>query len=463
MCKYYTFLKRNMCKKVTYMQKKILIIDDKAKLCKSLAKNFNQRGYQTFYATNSREAIQSFSAKLFNVVLLDIMLGEENGIDVLKQLLSLHSHIPVIMITGHGSIDTAVQSIKLGAFDYVTKPLDFEKLLNRIENAAKISNLSEENRHLKDRLIELSPQIITRNTAMLELCHKAKKLAATNLPILISGENGTGKEIIADFIHVNSPRNSRKMHKINCAAFPETLLDNELFGHEKGAYTGADSLFKGVFERADTSTLFLDEIGDMPPTIQAKILRTLQNHEIRRIGGDRTITVDVRFIAATNKDLQELIRAKHFRKDLLYRLNTAELHIAPLRERKEDIPLLIEHFLNECFKTNSTNTKHVNDAVLERLLDYYWPGNVRELKNTINYAAAISSKNLIETEDLPPNFSHTEPPRKSENIREEIEKNLIIKTLQKTRCNKKKTAELLNMSRKTLYNKLERYGISTSR
>jgi DNA-binding NtrC family response regulator len=367
------------------------------------------------------------------------------------------------MITGYGSIDTAVQSIKLGAFDYVTKPLDFDKLVKIVENAVKVSNLIEENDRLKDRLIELSPQVISQSKAMLELCEKAEKLAMTDLSILITGENGTGKEIIADFIHANSTKNSRKMLKINCAAFPESLLDNELFGHEKGAYTGADETFKGVFERADQSSLFLDEIGDMPLTIQAKILRTLQNHEIRRIGGSRTITVDVRFIAATNRDLQKLIRENTFRKDLYYRLNTAKLYLPPLRERKEDIPLLIEHFLSEYGTVNTKTTKQFSDRVFDTFLEYDWPGNVRELKNTVNYAAAISSKDYIDIDDLPSDFLDVPQYSASRNIMQEVEKNLIIKMLQKANYNKKKTAELLNMSRNTLYSKLEKYGISTTK
>ena len=442
------------------MTAKILIVDDQVKLYKSLARNFKHLGYQTIHAQDREGALERFSRDTVHVVLLDIMLGKENGIDILKELLTIHANIPVIMITGYGSIDTAVQSIKLGAFDYVTKPLDFDKLLKIVENALKVSNLTEENRHLKSRLIDFSPQIITQNVSMLEVCQKAKKLAATDLPVLITGENGIGKEVVADLVHLNSRRNSRKMLKINCAAFPETLLDNELFGHEKGSYTGADSTFKGVFERADQSSLFLDEIGDMPLTIQAKILRTLQNHEIRRIGGDQTITVDVRFIAATNKELPELIEQNMFRRDLFYRLNTAMLYLLPLRKRKEDIPLLVEYFLSECARANSIRSKHASDGVMEKLIDHDWPGNVRELKNTINYAAALSSKDTIHIEDLPPNLTSPGQQEESENVREDVEKNLIIKMLQKAHYNKKKAAELLSISRTTLYSKLQKYGIS---
>ncbi len=443
------------------MQKRILIIDDNFKLCKSLARNFEQRGYHCVFATQEGEALSLFSKQAANLVLLDMMLGEKNGLDVLQELLRIRPHTPVIMITGYGSIDTAVQAMKIGAFDYVTKPLDFEKLFKIVKNALKMTELNEETPLRKEHGTEFSRQITTRSKTMQAVCEKAEKLAATDLPILITGENGTGKEVLADFIHCHSPRNARKMHKINCAAFPETLLDNELFGHEKGAYTGADSTFKGIFERAHQSSLFLDELGDMPLTIQAKILRTLQNHEIRRLGGQTTITVNVRFIAATNKDLEQLLEEKTFRQDLFYRLNTAMLHLPPLRERREDIPVLTEQFLTAYAQGNSVPVKQVSESVLARFLAYHWPGNVRELKNTINYAAAISAGSIIENSDLPPTFSPVEQPEESENIREEIEKNLIIKMLQQAGYNKKKAAELLNMSRKTLYNKLEKYGIST--
>ncbi len=444
------------------MKKSILIIDDKVKLCEVLAQTFEQLGFQTFFATSGEKALALFATQSIHVVLLDIKLGRENGIDVLKQLLRFRNDIPVIMITGYASVDTAVQSLKLGAFDYVKKPLDFEQLSKVVENAIQISTLSEENQQLKSLLVdEFSPRLLTQNPAMLEVLDKARKLATTNLPVLILGENGTGKEVVADLIHVNSPRNSRKIQKINCAAFPETLLDNELFGHEKGAYTGADSVFHGVFERADASSLFLDEIGDMPLTIQAKILRTLQNQEIRRLGGHETFQIDVRFIAATNKDLKKLIERDRFRQDLYYRLKAAVIKIPPLRERKEDIPLLVEFFLAEYSRGNSSPLRGLSDNVREEFLRNDWPGNVRELKNVVHYAAAVSSQENIELEDLPPDFIDDPQRPTPDGMMEEVEKNLIVKMLQKTGYNKKRTAELLNIGRKTLYRKLKKYGITT--
>jgi len=437
----------------------ILIIDDNVQLCKSLAQNFNQLGYKSYLATNSKEAIHTFSNNSIEAVLLDIKLGKDDGIKTLTRLLEIRNRVPVIMITGYGSIESAVQSLKIGAYDYIQKPLDFDKLLNIVEKAVESSNLKNENRYLRERLTEYSPRLITQDEHMTEILNKAKRLACTDIPVLIIGENGTGKEIMADYIHTLSKRSYRKMVKINCAAFPENLLDNELFGHERGAYTGADSTFKGVFERADGSSLFLDEISDMSSAIQAKILRVLQNCEIRRIGGDEIIKINVRFVAASNKDLENFIELKKFREDLYYRLNAASIRIPPLRERKADIPLLIDYFLKEFATYNSKDIRGVSEKALNIFKAYNWPGNVRELKNAVNFAAAISVKDVIGVEDLPTYLSKCTEEQYTYNIREETERNLIIKMLKKMDNNKKKTAEILNMSRKTLYNKLEKYGL----
>jgi two-component system, NtrC family, response regulator AtoC len=448
------------------MNKTILIIDDKVKLCKTLVQTFGHIGYQALYATHGSEALKCLSHNHIQAILLDIKLGEENGIDLLRQIRAFHQHIPIIMMTGYASVDTAVQSLKLGACDYVRKPLDFEQLVNVVENALKLHRqpLSSRQQHSPVTSQSVKPQaphIVTRHPQMLKVCDKARRLAATDLPILLLGENGTGKEVLADFIHSQSARKSHAMLKINCAAFPESLLDNELFGHEKGAYTGADTEFKGVFERANHSSLFLDEIGDMSLTIQAKILRTLHNRELRRLGGSRTIQVDVRFIAATNKDLQKLIDRERFRQDLYYRLKAAVLKIPPLRERKDDIPLLVNHFLAEYARLHSEPEKIVKKPVWEVLTRYDWPGNVRELKNLVNYAAAISANDTIGLDDLPPDFLETPPVIESNGSLEDVEKNVILNMLRQTGYNKKRTAELLNIGRKTLYRKLRKYGIST--
>ncbi len=462
------------------MENEVLIIDDRVQFCESLAENLEHMGYRGRYAVNRREALRQFAGnRRIRAVLLDIVLGDEDGIDVLRELQAIDRRVPVIMITGFASIQTAVRSIKLGAFDYVQKPIQIEVLSKVIDNA--IASASEraaseraaserpapgpaESRTLWEGREEPAPGLVTRNPAMLGLLDRARRIAANDLSILICGENGTGKELIADFIHAASPRRSRKMVKINCAAFPESLLDNELFGHEKDAYTGASSSFKGVFERASGGSLFLDEIADMLPAIQAKILRALQNSEIRRIGGDETIRIDVRFIAATNRDLPALIAERKFREDLFYRLNASTLHVPPLRERKEDIPPLVERFLLESGRSGSRKIRGVSEEVLARFLSHPWPGNVRELKNTVFYAAAMAAADTVEVCDLPPGLTSAggeafSRPDRSQSI-EEHEKCLILATLHRTGYNKAKAAQLLSISRNTLYNKLKKYGIS---
>jgi DNA-binding NtrC family response regulator len=440
------------------MSKNIFIIDDKVKVCKSLAINFDQMGYKTSWANDSKTAIACIEKNNIDLVLLDLMLGDEDSRDLLRRIISIQKGIPVIMITGYGSIESAVDTIKIGAYDYIQKPVDFDLLLKVVECALKSGR---EDSGTQDGCGEHG-SFLTKNPDLIKLLAKARKLAATDLPILILGENGTGKEVLADYIHEHSNRSSTCVQKINCAAFQESILDNELFGHNKGAYTGANSEYKGVFERADGSNLFLDEIGDMSLAIQSKILRTLQNKEVRRIGGDKTITVDVRFMAATNKNLKELISQKEFREDLFYRLSTAVLKLPPLNQRKEDIPFLSEHFIGEYCKGSGAARK-LSSEVLDLFLEYPWPGNIRELKNTVQYACAVSSGGTILLEDLPMNMQQAagdESP--SDNIREDMEKKLILKTLLKNDYNKTRTAEELRMSRKTLYNKLDRYEISDS-
>ena len=444
------------------MSTSILIVDDNRRVYDSLTPNFNHFGIDALYAANGGEAERRLLSNSIDTVLLDIMLGTESGIDVLRRIKELRPSIPVIMITGYASIDTAVESMKIGAFDYVKKPLNFDRLFKVIENAVELHQLTHENAILKRRIQELSPKVYVENPKMLSVIEQAAKLARTDIPVLIVGENGSGKEVIADYIHANSDRVGSKMEKINCAAFPDSLLDNELFGHEKGAYTGADTVFQGVFERANGSTLFLDEIGDMPLTLQAKILRVLQNKEIRRIGGTQIIQVDVRFVAATNKDLGELMEKGLFRHDLFYRLNAAMLSVPPLRERREDVALLVRYFLQEFSTSHDKDVTDLDQDVCDLFRSYAWPGNVRELKNTINYAVAITSDNRIHLGDLPPLLRHfvveDEP---NLNMREAHEKKLIESTLRECRYNKKRTAEVLDISRKTLYAKINRYGITT--
>ncbi|AMK12514.1 sigma-54-dependent transcriptional regulator [Pseudodesulfovibrio indicus] len=441
------------------MGKEILIVDDNLKLSSSLARNFEQLGYLVHEAPNSRRAFGALESGSVGVVLLDIMLGEEDGLALLKDMVERYPGLPVIMITGFGSIESAVTSVKLGAYDYVQKPLDFNKLLKIVENAIKLGELEQENSTLRDRIVELSGSIVTGNDEVLAVCEKAKKLAGTNISVLILGENGTGKELLANLIHNNSLRASKKMVTVNSAAFPDSLLDNELFGHEKGAYTGAQSRFIGIIERAGDTTLYLDEIGDMSMSTQAKILRALQNQEIRRIGGTESIKVDIRLITSTNRDLDKLISEKRFRQDLYYRLNAAILKLPPLRERRDDIPLLTEYFLAQFSAENAKEVRSVSGEVMERFMEYAWPGNVRELKNTINYAATLAVADCINLEDLPTPLMERKRQGGRGSMLMEAEKRLILRTLKETGNNKRKAAMVLNISRKTLYNKLKKYEI----
>jgi len=439
----------------------ILIVDDKVKLCKILAHDFQNVGYACLYATNAADAINAFLANEVQVVLLDLKLGDEDGIDVLRSLMEVNRNVPVIMVTGYATIESAVEAIKIGAFDYIQKPVNFTKLQRVVENALANYRLKEENSNLRTRLLDSSNPIISRDRGMVAILNKLTRLAKTDYPILLYGESGTGKELFADFIHMQSTRAASKLFKLNCASLPDSLLDNELFGHDRGAYTGADSNFIGVFERADKSSLFLDEIGDMPMEIQSKILRTLQNHEVRRLGGKETYRVDVRFIAATNKDIRSLVKQGRFREDLFYRLNAAMMQVPALRDRRGDIPLLLHHFLAEHAGGNVLEAKRIDPSVMEMLTSYPWPGNIRELKNVINFAATIATSPVITLGDLPP-YLLTEPNENEKvNVRENIERTLIMETLRKTNFNKKRSAEILHFSRRTLYNKLEKYGIGS--
>jgi DNA-binding NtrC family response regulator len=466
--------------------KRILIVDDNLKIAESLESVLRISGYKCFFASTSNEMLNSVKENEPDVILLDIMLGKEDGISCLRAIKEKDPSIPVIMITGYATIENAVLSMKLGAFDFIQKPLNFEHLRKIIENALQLRKLQKENNHLNARLSELGPRPLFNSPMMSELFNKARQIASTDLPVLIKGETGTGKELLAEYIHAESNRRGYQLNKINCAAFPESLLDNELFGHERGAYTGAVNTFKGIFEQSHKGTLFLDEIGDMPISIQAKILRVLQNGEIRRIGGTETIHIDVRFIAATNKDPETLIKEGTFRQDLLFRLNVTTFTMPPLRERIEDIPILAEYFMKEFRTGTKWAESRFSLKALDALMSYQWPGNVRELKNAIMYACAIGKDQEIQLSDLPAeivsqkktvtlnkslqtnsiiNQSIVSPLLQNTNKygfdpRSEAEADIIRTVLMQCNYNKKKCAEILKMSRNTLYRKIAQYGIS---
>ena len=437
----------------------VLIVDDNVQFSVSLAQILSGNDFIIHTAKSSYEAFPVLSKHHIDVILLDVRLGGESGTDVLVRLKDEYSSIPVVMLTGFASIESAVNSIKLGAFDYIQKPVKLEKITTVIKNAHTMASLKKENQILHNRLDDLSPQIISNDSRIHDLMETIKKLSGSNLSILLSGENGIGKELFADYIHAQSDRKASRLVKINCAAFPDSLLDNELFGHDKGAYTGANSVYKGVFERADKGTLFLDEIGDMSLNVQSKVLRVLQNKELFRLGGDKLINVDIHIISATNKRLENLIAEGKFREDLYYRLNAATISIPPLRERKGDIPLLLNHFIEEFSNGNSRPKPAISDSVLDSLMQHDWPGNIRELKNAINYAAAICVEDEIEIGDLPGMFSNNRSREDHSNVLHESEKNMILRELKRQKFNKKKVAESLNISRSTLYSKMRKHAI----
>ena len=436
----------------------ILVVDDNYKIYKSLELNLKKEGFLSCDARNFQDAIAIMYSNRPDIILLDLALGEESGLDLLREIQKIDSTIPVIMITGYGTLESAVKAIKLGAFDFLEKPLQFEKLLSTINNALEMTKLKNENRELKEKINVKRGGLITQNEKMLEICDKACKLAVTDIPILITGESGTGKELIADMIHDNSNRRGQSLVKLNCSALSEQLLDSELFGHEKGAFTGAVDSHTGVFEQACGGSLHLDEIGDMAMSTQAKILRAIQYGEIRRIGGAAQIKVDVRFIASTNKDLSELIAQGLFREDLMYRLNASCIHLPPLRERKEDIPVLAATFIKE-FQYEGEK-RRLSDLAIEKMLEYDWDGNIRELRNIIRVTLALTDKEIIEADaiNLPKKMMVATNPVLSGNLRSS-ERLLIVDALSSTGNNRSAAASKLGISRKTLYNKIEKYGI----
>jgi DNA-binding NtrC family response regulator len=440
------------------MSDTVLIVDDRLRLCESLQASLEERGYRALIATTGAEALAIFQADKVDAVFLDVRLGEEDGLEVFARLRAIDPLVPVVVVTGYGTVESAVAAIKEGAFDYLQKPIKVEKLLKVLENALRLSVLERENRELHCR--SRPPFIASQSPLMKAMLERLVKLASSEMPILVRGESGTGKELVAEFIHAASFRAKGALEKINCAAFPESLLDNELFGHEKGAFTGASAVFYGVFERANGGTLFLDEVGDMPPSIQAKILRAIQNKEIRRIGGSDTITVDIRFVAATNKDLEALVAQGAFRSDLLYRLNTATVLVPPLRDRPEDIVPLAKGFLGD-FSAMS-RARGLAPETIEALLRYSWPGNVRELKGVIQYACTVASSEAILPDDLPDAVHEASSEPLSLGPREALERSLMLRALKDSNYNKTEAARRLKMSRVTLYSKMEKYGIGNA-
>lgn len=450
--------------------KSILIVDDETSIRQSLEGILVDEGFHTAFAATGEEAINTIQEEDPDLVLLDIWMPGIDGLETLKRIKHLRPNQLVIMMSGHGSIETAVKATRLGAYDFIEKPLSLEKVLLSIQNAMKIGQLVAENQALKEK-INRDYEMIGESPAISRLKKQIAIAAPSSGWALITGENGTGKELVARAIHQQSTRSTKPFVEVNCAAIPEELIESELFGHEKGSFTGATAARKGKFDQASGGTLFLDEIGDMSLKTQAKILRILQEHKFERVGGNRTIEVDVRVIAATNKDLEEEIKEGNFREDLYFRLNVLPFTVPPLRERKDDILRLTKHFLRYFCSKESREIKSVEKDAVEALISYNWPGNVRELKNLIERLVIMTPAQIIQLSDLPQAITRerrtsapsdtglTELPDSYREAKELFEKQFLLEKLQKNKWNISRTAEEIGLERSNLHRKIKSYGI----
>jgi Nif-specific regulatory protein len=449
----------------------ILIADDEKVQREMLEGFLNKQGYKAVAVENGGKAIERFSLGIFDLVLTDFRMPGLDGIQLLKELKRRNAETVIVIMTAYGTVDTAVAAMKEGAYDYLTKPIDLDELLLLIQRVEREAGLTRENRQLKEQLREKFKVdfIITASRQMEEALNVVGRVARSQATVMILGESGTGKELFARAIHYSSPRAGKPLVKVNCAALPENLLESELFGHEKGAFTGAIARRIGRFEQADQGSIFLDEIGDLSPALQAKLLRVLQEREIERVGSNQTIKIDVRVIAATNRNLEEAIKKGAFREDLYYRLNVVTISLPPLRARKEDIPLLIEYFLNKYSTENKKEVRSLSRESKDLLLKYDYPGNVRELENIIERAVVLCRQDIITSQDLPLNLreSRTEmalvQARQAHSLPETLEtleRQLIIGALERSGGVQTRAAEELGISERVLRYKINKYGIA---
>ncbi len=446
--------------------KSILVIDDEKEICESIKMILEYEDYSVDYTTDSSKGLQKIEYGSFDALLLDIQMPVKTGFEVLNWLKENNYEIKVVMISAHGSVENAIKATKLGAFDFLEKPIDREKLLISVRNAVEQTSLLKENKKLKKEL-STNDTIIGKSSSIKTILETIARVAKTDARVLITGENGTGKELVAQEIHKQSNRSSKELIEVNCAAIPHELIESELFGHEKGAFTGAIKQRIGKFELADGGNLFLDEIGDMSLQAQAKVLRAVEEGRIERVGGASKIEVDVRLIAATNKDLLAEIEKGNFREDLFHRLNVIPIHVPPLRERKDDIPLLVEHFSKMLCEKNKYPQKTYSDGAIKVLQSFTWKGNIRELRNFIErIVIMIPQQNITEKEInsfIPVSGSNVDDilciSNSFQEFKEKAEKAFIQKQLQANGWNISKTADILGIQRSHLYNKLKKYEI----
>ncbi len=448
------------------MKQNILVVDDDADIRSTLQMLLRYEGYEVRVAEDGQTALKSLEEKTAALVLLDIKMPGRDGLEILPEILSRHPQTQVVMISGHGDIQTAVEAIKKGAMDFLEKPLDGSRTLVRVRTCFERRALQKENQTLRGQF-DRDFRILGESPLMKKVLSQIEKLASSEARVLIQGENGTGKELVARQIHLQSARHTETWIALNCAAIPKELIESELFGHEKGSFTGANARKLGQFELASGGTLFLDEIGELDLAAQAKLLRVLEQGEILRVGGDEAIAVDVRVIAATNKDLKAEIAAKNFREDLFYRLNVVSIHLPSLRERKDDIALLAKNFLSLACQRAKIDNKELSSTAISFLQSYSWPGNVRQLKNWMERVAVMGSGKTIGEEELREwvDASSSKPTgdlfqsESFEEFKDLSEAAFLRKKLEEYGWNIKRTAEKLKMQRSNLYKKLEKYGL----
>jgi len=446
--------------------KPVLIIDDEKEICDSISMILEYEGYAVDSTTSAIEGLKKFNEQDFSAVLLDIQMPEMNGFEVLKKIKEAKPSTSVIIISAHGSVENAIKATRLGAFDFLEKPIDRDKLLISVRNATEQATLKEENEEIKKAFVG-EGEILGRSKAIQKILELIDKVAPLETRVLITGENGTGKELVARAIHKKSERKDKPFIEVNCAAIPNELIESELFGHEKGSFTGAVSQRIGKFELANKGIIFLDEIGDMSLQAQAKVLRAIEEGRIERVGGGKKIDVDVRIIAATNKNLLEEIHKGNFREDLYHRLNVIPIHVPPLRERIEDIPILVEHFCKEITTKHKKPSVRFSEDAIKILQAQPWTGNVRELRNIVERIIIIVDKREITSKDIDFLFAGTQASLDNlidtsnsfQEFKEKAEKAFILKQLKANDWNISKTAEILDIQRSHLYTKMKKYGI----
>lgn len=439
---------------------RLLVVDDEKDMLEVLRDILTQESHEVTTAVSGAQALESFTKGRYDVVVTDLKMPRMGGIELLEEIKRLDPEVMVILLSAYGTVETAVEAVKKGAFDFVTKPLIPKILLAALDRVRKFRDLEKSKAYLERKVGERFEfdQIVGRSKAMLGVFALVKQVAPANSTVLIEGESGTGKELVANSLHHHSLRRDKPMIKVNCAALPEALAESELFGHEKGAYTGAANEKPGYFEEADGGSILLDEISDLSPTIQAKLLRVIDIQEFNRVGSAKVRKVDVRVLAATNQNLKERVKTGRFREDLFYRLNVIRIALPPLRERAEDIPLLAEHFLARYAQETNKIFKGFSREALELLREYPWPGNVRELKNAVERAVVLCKGQTVEADDLPVCGVPSEEAQAERSL-EGQEKEQVARVLKETHWNLSKAAEVLGISRGTLYAKISRYGL----